>query len=437
MYGAPSLESSFFADVAEEPFREAFESLSLFDKQQEASGGLLLDWPYRNLRTISPNLKVLLDTAPRIHEAIEGEHFQASSAKEFLSGFTSMDPDKFRGAFGDLLDWTLFIQKLSGSGIVAECRRKVTEGMDGKATDMKNYAISILGFRGLKEYSKEDVERLAAVDASACLVGVAGLQSFAALVSDQMLASQARAIEHLVSLQRETAAVLKWYRGCDSMDARGMGEASVAAMSRLRRMVSHAAGFVPGLADLFGPRETTDAMHCLLLLDDIDPTSIGAFVKECDGVCNMVLKEWTETVVQLSAKTSAYCPEWSDATVMNENIVKGLMSNPNYNILGQLANKLHTIIGHVRTLEKDGCGDMMAAKQFEYASKMREHGIATVSITYAVYQTQNIAKEELSLRSASIDKLKKAVIDKGVAVPSAMEAYFAALLKPPAPADLA
>jgi hypothetical protein len=151
----------------------------------------------------------------------------------------------------------------------------------------------------------------------------------------------------------------------------------------------------------------------------------------------MVLKEWTETVVQLSAKTSAYCPEWSDATVMNENIVKGLMSNPNYNILGQLANKLHTIIGHVRTLEKDGCGDMMAAKQFEYASKMREHGIATVSITYAVYQTQNIAKEELSLRSASIDKLKKAVIDKGVAVPSAMEAYFAALLKPPAPADLA
>ena len=106
--------------------------------------------------------------------------------------------------------------------------------------------------------------------------------------------------------------------------------------------------------------------------------------------------------------------------------------NPGYKTLKGFCNEVATVFNDIKALTNDGCGAMTDPEVLKEAEGVRELGLKTVNLTYALFKLScEIPKlDTQEAKSKAIEELKKALELKHFALPVAVQDRTKAIATP-------
>jgi len=113
-----------------------------------------------------------------------------------------------------------------------------------------------------------------------------------------------------------------------------------------------------------------------------------------------------------------------------------LLMNPGYKNLKGFCNEIATMLNDIKALTNDGCGAMVDPEVMKEAGDVRDLGLKTVNLTYALFKLQCEIPKLVTpeAKSNAIEDLKKALELKHFALPVAIQDRMKAIVAPAQPA---
>jgi hypothetical protein len=68
------------------------------------------------------------------------------------------------------------------------------------------------------------------------------------------------------------------------------------------------------------------------------------FVKKAEELNGRAVHNWREEIVKTAAIVGPLIPEWTEATLFNDDVVERLLQNVNFAVLGQRSNELYQLL---------------------------------------------------------------------------------------------
>jgi hypothetical protein len=314
-------------------------ALLCFDKAHALSGNKLLPMVYTNMRAMGNDIKGLLVDSASGEDAIAGEFFDVALAGAVVATSTSLHADKFRGAFGDLLDWKAFINKYNASDIVKKSREILTKdvqpSVDGIIPNVKDI-LKITDIKGLDTESAMLMQLMASEEVEKQIENV---DFFAAKAGDVTLRAQLGKFRCLMNLAKSVGDVKRWQLSAKTPEACAFTDTNIPIVSKLRIAVRNASFDVASFTKLFKPEP--DPNH---LINDFDDEKyaedLAKFVELSANFLEEVQGVWRKEFEDLVKAIERWIPEWTPETLLEASVCKRLLENANFNALGSTSSQL-------------------------------------------------------------------------------------------------
>jgi hypothetical protein len=352
-----SLEADMnFADglhgVDMQTLRRLCDALPLFDDAHAKSGNTLLPQVLVNLRAISKDLKGLICDGHKCADAIDGEYFSVAIASPCLATSTLLHPDKFRAAFGDLIDWFDFIDKFRASTLIQKAKDLMTMDVRPMIEKLKLDIGGILGTTSSQVINMDQAihKQLECCATADTVANIDGADAFAVKAGDITLRAQLGRLRSMITLVKAVTTAKTWqWAGEGTTDGYAFTEASLATMSSFRQAVRTACFSATGkwpeaLMQLF-TESNTDANH---IINDFDSSKFGtdiqAFVTNAVALLDSLQEKWKNEIIIVSNLVWSWIPDWTPESVLEEEVSDRLLKNENFNALGDKSTKLFALL---------------------------------------------------------------------------------------------
>ena len=352
--------------------------LPAFDHAHQLSGGLLLPEVYQNFRRIAKDLNGLLVVAPKVKEAIDDEYFNLEMAGKCLACSTELHADKFRGAFGDIVNWASLIDKFGSHDVVVESKAMMVKHTQPLIVNLGVAVTSILTITDLKNLTTEKNGELQALASDGLDKDLDAVEAFAITAGDTSLRAQLgqfRCLLHLVRSLTRAAA-------CKIGTSLKMSDENIAIVSNLRIALRGATKVRTFLPKLFCTNAAQ--VHVVTDFDKEDyGTGIGAFVDGATEFLDILMSEWQALIKKLSDNIVSWIPEYKQTNMFDEPNKTNLLTNVNFGDLGAASNELFALLELHKKIMKDRCVDFIPDDMLQAALKAKDSGVACDGPTVA------------------------------------------------------
>ena len=325
--------------------------LQCLDDADRQAKGKLLPFKLKQHRVIAPMITTILNVLPFGVEAIKQEFFDKSLAVSISSGVPLLDATQLQETLGDQVSWKAFISKINNSDVVVKARELIGADMQPKAAAM---AASVLNFLSFGDFVNITWERLQEFKAALGFgdADIDEVSTFGSKAGDVYVQRQVMMVDRYAKLHRALVSVLTWRLSATTAEARTLNEKNGAVLSGLRQHMRAVEDSHEGLAALFNPGDC-GAPHIVKEFDNnMIFTNMGAFAAASRTYLDGVEAAWKDDLTNLADQVAAWCPPWTDENLMEDATSATLLNNPNFNVLGQAAGKLHGMLEAHKTMKK-------------------------------------------------------------------------------------
>ena len=159
------------------------------------------------------------------------------------------------------------------------------------------------------------------------------MEKFAVGAGDNALQAQLGQCRHVLSLERTTGTVIAWQLASKTEGDIALTDANNVFVTKLRQAARGARFHMVELDATFTP--ASQEGH---LIHDLDVASVAAamkvYIASATVYLDKVQQKWRNTMMKFTNDIKSWLPEWTDATLFNEDVVKVLLGNANFSASG-------------------------------------------------------------------------------------------------------
>ena len=313
-------------------------ALPMFNKAHQLFDGELLPPAYLDKRSVSEDVKGLLTIPAKVQEAIAGEFFDNTLATSCVTLASRIDPDRFRPAFGDGFDVTTFVEEFGKSEVVKKCKEMNTKLILPVMQASKAKVRTITSFTKFKP-EEEQIKQLEELQLEALDKELNEIEQFAGPNRDVKLSAQVAQFKNVKGLVGTMIQALKWQRDATKHD---LSDGSVSCVSNVRQAFRKARIQIAEFPLIF--KAEGDIAHT----NEFDEDSFVEELKGCiGGVADWltaVTEKWKDDMKKLSEAIDKMMPSYTHDTLLDEDVVKALLTTPHFSALGSSANELYKMM---------------------------------------------------------------------------------------------
>ena len=229
------------------------ECLPKLDEAHRKSSGFLVPAALGNFRTIAQDFQQLLINAVHINGAIDGEYLDKQMSHACTNLGVTMHPDKFRGAFGDALNWVDLIAKYNDSHVVKEAYKFLRTNIAPIAAETLASMGQIFKQQNLNNIMPDQLKVLREMAPEKLNENIKAIDEFASASGDATLRAQAAHFGKAVALVKASADLIAFRIAATSLDDLGMNDKSIIPVSKARQALRQARLQLADVEAIFKP----------------------------------------------------------------------------------------------------------------------------------------------------------------------------------------